>query len=153
MAEIPEVRDSGATGEQEEGNSELVHPNQQTLFPQPIAETIQGLAASNARNLGGVVVAGLVSVSFSQLAHELQDAKSDLRNTRKELSTSYDELSACRTRVAVLEERVTTDSRQKHLRNVAIAGGSMIVGLALQLDPSTLGALPIVLGGLDACLS
>lgn len=151
VTEIPEVKDSGATGDQEAGEKALVHPSQEPLFAPPITAAIQGLASSNAKNMGGVVVANLLSGSFSQLSHELQDAKLDLKNTRREFTTTHGELSKCKTQVAVLEERVSTSSRQKHLCNMAIAGGSIILGLAVQLDHQTLGAIPYVLGGIG-CL-
>ena len=63
---------------------------------------------------------------------------------RKELERVRDQLSESNVRVAVLKERVQTSNRQKHLRNTAIAGGSAILGLAIQLDQ--LGAIPYVLG-------
>ena len=149
VTKIPEVSESGATGNQEATSTGLVLQNQDPPFqPVPIAETIQGLAASNARNMGGAVAANLLSGSFSQLSRELQDAKSDLGDTRRELENVRDELSKSKTRAAVLDERVSTSGRQKHLRNVAIAGGSVILGLASQIDYNQSEALPFVLGAI-----
>ncbi|MDE0392412.1 MAG: hypothetical protein OXI57_10115 [Rhodospirillales bacterium] len=149
MTDIPKVEDSGAAGTQEATSRALVLEEQKTPFGQtPIADTIQGLASSNARSMGGAVVANLLSGSFSQVSFELQDAKRDLQNTRGKLEEVRDELSRSKTRVAVLEERVSNTNRQKHLRNIAIAGGSILFGLAVQLGSDELGVLPFLLGGI-----
>ena len=147
MTEIPEIKESGATGTQEATSIDLVlHGEKNPFHPTSISESIQGLAASNARSMGGAVVATLLSGSFSQLSGELQDAKFELKHIRKELEGVRDQLSESKVRVAVLKERVQTSNRQKHLRNTAIAGGSAILGLAIQLDHNQLGAIPYVLG-------
>lgn len=149
MTEIPEVKESGGTGTQEATSTELVLQDQESPFqPTTIVESVQGLASSNARSMGGAVVATLLSGSFAQLHGELQDTKSELKDVRKDLEGARDQLSTSQKRVAVLEERVSTNSSQRHLRNTGIAGGSIILGVAIQIETNTFDALPYLLGAI-----
>ena len=149
MTEIPEATESGATGTQKATSTEtgLILQDQQTFIPASIAESIQGLAAGDARNFGGLVPATLLSGAFSQISSELQDTKLELRNTHGKLECVRDQLSECRERTAVLAERVKTSSRQKQLCNTAIAGGVAILGLAISLH-NQMEWLPFLLGAL-----
>lgn len=98
--------------------------------------------------MGGAVVATLLSGSFAQLSGELQDTKLDLKNIRKELEATREQLSTSEKRVAVLEERASTNVYQKHLRNTAIAGGSIILGIAIQIESNNFEELPYFLGAI-----
>ena len=148
MAEIPIIEESGATGNQEVASKELtLDDSTAVLPPMPIASAIRGLASSKAKHMGGEFVAAVVSSSFDQLSNDLQSTKRELRDSQSRMDFYRDELSTSEKLVAVLEERVSNSNRQRHLRNTAISGGSIFLGLAVNLQPDTLGVLPFIIGG------
>ena len=153
VTEIPDVQESGSAGTQEAAAAELILPEEASPFQRaPIVDAIQGLAASNPRNMGGVVMSTLLSATVSQLFVELQDAKQQLKDTQEELSGVRGRHASSLAQVAVLEERVSTHRQLKHLRNIAIVGGSVLVGVALQLGDDLSGVVRYLLGGIGLLL-
>lgn len=155
MTNIPEIEETGSSGEQqpEPASGELILPSQESPFrPAPIEETVRGLAATKARSMGGEVAANLISGAFTQLSNDCTDAKSELGATRKALDSTRTELSNCQTREAVLKERVSTHTRGRHLRNVAIVVGTSLLGIGFELNRNNVDILSLFAGGMGILL-
>ena len=149
MTDIPKVIESGTAGTQEAASTELVLQEPESPFqPASIVDSIQGLASRNAKRMGGEVVATLLSGNFTQLSRELNDTKSELREVRSKIEDTRVQLSNSQKRVAVLEERLSANRNQKHFRNISIAGGSIILGIAVQIAQNQLSAAPFFLGAI-----
>lgn len=153
VTEVPEIEETGSAGVQEPESGELIPAQQESPFPlPPITETVQGLAATRPRSMGGEVAANLISGSFTQISNDYAEAKSELRTTRDALDSASDELSKCRVREAVLKERVSTGTRGQHLRNVAIVGGTTLFGIGFELNRNKLEELSFLVGGIGLLL-
>lgn len=153
MTEIPEIEETGSTGEQEATSGELIPPDQETPFPLlPIAESFRGLAATRARSFGGEIGATLASAVVTQISNELSEAKLELRTIREKLELTRIELSSCQTKEAVLRERVSSSVRIRHLRSFTIIGGSLLFPAAIELNKNSLEFLSFVVGGIGLLL-
>ena len=155
MTEIPEIDETGLTGEQqsEPAPGELILPNQESPFrPAPMEETVRGLAATKARSMSGAVAANLISGAFAQLSSDYAEAKSELGTTRANLDSTRKELSNCQIREAVLKERVSTDTHGRHLRNVAIVVGTSLLGIGFELNRNNADVPSLLAGGMGLLL-
>lgn len=134
MTEIPIPQDSGASGLQQTAPTELL-----TLEPErpfrglSMAQTIEGLAASQSQRMGGVIGASIVAASYSQLTYELQEIKGELKITREELKQTLQEHSETKTKAAVLQERVDAIARNQHLRNLGIFVGTTLLTVGVDM--------------------
>lgn len=153
VAEVPEIEDTGSTGGQEKASAEIISPAPRPPFrAQPIAETVQGLAASKHRSFGGEIAANILAAAVSQTSAELADAKQELKETRRALDAARAELAQLKTDNAVLGERVRSGTNGRHLRNTAIAGGTALIGIAIELNRSGLDSLSLLIGGIALAL-
>lgn len=153
MTEIPKPTDTGSAGTQLAGSGELVTVVKESpLTGLPISQRVEGLAATHSRSMGGEVAASLIAGSFTQLSHDLQATKQELSDTRQELKQTHGELSNAKTRVAVLEERVITTEREKHLKNFSITVGTVLIGIGIELYRNNLDRLGFIVGGLGLLL-
>ena len=155
MTEVPEIEKTGSTGEQQPApvTGELILPEQNSPFrTAPITKTVQGLAATKARSMGGEVAASLISGTFTQLSNDYAEAKSDLRATRDSLESTCKELSNCQIREAVLKERVSSGTRGRHLRNVAMVAGTSLLGIGFELNRNNADVLSLLAGGMGLLL-
>ncbi|NKE70628.1 hypothetical protein [Candidatus Manganitrophus noduliformans] len=153
MNEIPEPTETGSAGTQQPGIETAVSAAQESpLDGLPIARAVEGLAATRSRSMGGEVAANLIAGSFSQLSYDLQETKQELRSTRQELERTREELSDYKTKAAVLEERVSTSFKGRHLRNLSITVGTFIIYLGIELYRNNIDKYPYILGGLGALL-
>ncbi|HEX9879312.1 MAG TPA: hypothetical protein VGB25_03860 [Candidatus Binatia bacterium] len=153
MSEIPKIEDSGSKGTQETGSGEIKQVTPEFAFEGlPIVDVVQGLAASNARSLGGHVVANLVAGSLSQISIELQDARKELKAVRADLDATRDKLSCCRIDEAVLRGRISDLTQGRHLRNFAIASGTLLLPIGFELNRNNYGILSIFIGGIGLIL-
>lgn len=151
--DIPEIEDSGSSGEQEKATEVLVLPEQTSPFGnEPIAETMQGLASSNARSLGGEVAASLISATYTQITNSLSEMKDDLKRTRQELSVAKDKLADCKVESAVLKERVASSKSSRHMRSMGIFVGTSLVAIGITLGGSNFDTLAKIIGGLGILL-
>lgn len=133
MTDIPNPVETGSDGTQKTGIENITIP--ETVSPLhglPMIKTLEGLTANKSRGLGGEIVANLLTGSFSQLSHDLQETKKDLQSTRKELSYVQQELSSCKERAAMLQERVNNFTQDRHLRNICISAGTILIGLGIE---------------------
>jgi hypothetical protein len=99
--------------------------------------------------MGGEVAANLIAGSFNQISQELYETKKELKVTRSKLDEKIENLSDCKQRVAVLEERVRAALRNRNLRNFSIFAGTSLIAIALQLENMSVSSYII---GLLGCL-
>lgn len=153
VPEIPRPTETGSAGTQESASMTLVAPEPpRPLDGLPISQRVEGLAASRPRSMGGEVAAGLIAGSFTQLSHELSEARQQLKETQRDLHASQDALAGCRERSAVLDERVRASTRDRHLRNLCIAIGTALIGIAIEFVRNKLETTGYILGFLGALL-
>lgn len=152
MADIPELEETGSTGDQKAVAGEVLPPQPDIPIRfGPMTEAVEGLASSNARAIGGQVPAAMISAFMRQQEMDLQDTKADLRSVRESLDQARSNLAKCRTHEAVLQHQVSSAATDRHLRNLGIAIGSVLLGLAVNVDPGSL-LLSIIMGFAGAVL-
>lgn len=152
VADIPEPIDPGSTGTQIIGTTDIVVIRQESpLHGLPITDAVAGLTASMSNRMGGVA-AGLLTGSFAQLSLDLQEKKQELRSTSQKLEHTRDELNNYKTKTAVLEERVNANSRNKHLRNLSIFVGTLLITFGFELYRNNIERAPYIVGGLGFIL-
>ena len=128
---VPEPQETGSEGTQQpapvvaEPPDEVIRP----LSKFPLAATIEGLASSKARQMGGELVAGLIAGYSTHMATELAESKKETQSLREKNDSLAEELHHARTRCAVLEG----ENRTKHLKNTAITFGVGLIALGIQL--------------------
>lgn len=153
VIEVPENEETGSTGEQQSSSVELIPVDQESPFPlAPIAEAVQGLAADRSRSFGSEVATRLMAAVVTQSSNELADTKSELRASREKLESTRKELSRCETKEAVLQERVSESNRGQLRRNISIAGGMILLGVAFNLSESEFDPLSLLIGALGLVL-
>lgn len=153
MTEIPKPTETGSSGTQQAGTSELVTIAEKSpLSGLPITQRVEGLAATHSRSMGGEVAANLIAGSFSQLSHDLQATRDELNNTRDELRQALNDLSNAKIRVAVLEERSSTAERDRHLKNLSITAGTALIGIGIELYRNNFDKFGVIVGGLGLLL-
>jgi hypothetical protein len=132
VTHVPVPATTGSAGTQKEGSGELIPAAQASPWGAlPMARIVEGLAAAHARSMGGGVASTLIAGAFSQLSYAFEETKQELHTTRQRLDETRTELSGSKTEVAVLRERVGTGSKIKHLTNLAITVGAVLIGLSM----------------------
>jgi hypothetical protein len=153
MSEIPIPQDTGSAGTQESRAGELVALEKESPFKGlPIAQKIEGLAATNSRSMGGEVAANLLAGSFAQLSHDLQSTKQELTDIREELRHAQSDLSKANQKCAVFEDREGTDSQNRHLKNFCIFSGTTLLGMGIELYKNSFDKFGYITGGLGVLL-
>jgi len=153
--EIPVPDSSGSDGSQtaEKRASSLIEKPLEGLH---MAKTIEGLATSHSRALGGEVSSALIAGATSQLAGDYSELKNKHNLLSEKFEAQRDELEKTRTKNAVLSERIRSEAGNKHLRNLAITIGTSLIGTGIYLSRTKLdmyafgafsfGALLLLLG-------
>jgi hypothetical protein len=149
LINIPVPQDTGATGTQEQKNDSV----SLVESPQPpegmiIADRVNGLASTNSRSLGGEVAAGLISSTFTQMSHDLQDAKSQIRYLTKELKTSEQGKHEWKEKASVLQERVEANQTIRTLGNISITLGTALLGIGIELYRNNLEGLSYLISAI-----
>ena len=130
MQQIPKPDASGSSGTQIAAVP--ADDNLQVLDPfggLPIVSAVEGLVASNARAFGGNVPAALLGAATRQIGNDYLELKGEHRRLRAQNEIVRDQLHQAKTRVAVLEDRVRSDGKNKNVRNLCITVGMGLVGL------------------------
>lgn len=132
---IPEPPDSGSNGKQVKADIA-----EGVVMLQPVgrsmANTITGLAATNARAFGSEITSALIAGATSQMSHELDQTRQELRDQRIKNEKLASELSNEKIKRAVLTERIDSFRSSRHLKNVSIAAGSLFFGTGVKLIDS-----------------
>ena len=135
MSEVPTPQDTGSTGSQEASAGELVRVNKESpLKGLPIAQRIEGLAATHSRSMGGDLSAILIAGSFAQLSADLQSTKQELTDIREQLRQSQTDLSKANMKCAVFEDRERKEPQHRHLKNFCIFAGTTILGIGIEVS-------------------
>lgn len=130
---IPIPDRSGSTGGQLPADSSQVFYEANPLQGLHLASTISGLASSNTRSFGGDVSAALIAATARQIGAECSELK--LKNCQLDgrIESLRDELEAERIKSAVLTEKIRSEGRNKHLRNLGITVGTSLLGVGIVL--------------------
>lgn len=115
---MPEPKDTGSSGAQEVATAIVPVGKESPLKGLPIAEALEGLAATRSRSLGGEIAAHVISATFTQLSEDLQKTKRDLKDNQEELKRSVKEFYNVKEENAVLKERLRTQSKEGRFRNI-----------------------------------
>ncbi len=152
---IPVPVNSGSDGHQKQssGVSNLVEKPLEGLV---VVKAIEGLAASHSKSLGGDVSSALIAATTNQLANDYSDLKRNYNSLNEKFEAQRDDLENTRISNAVLSERIQSDSRNKHLRNLSITIGTSLISTGIYLSRTELdiyafgtlvfGALLLLLG-------
>lgn len=151
--DIPKPVETGSDGTQQAHVARLGTVEPESPFSGlPIARVVEGLAMTRARSMGGEVAAGLIAGTMTQLSYSYQETKNELHTANDKLDKIREDLSACKTRAAVLEERVLAHSRSRHLKNISIATGTALIGIGIQLFRNNFDKFSVMVGGLGVLL-
>ncbi len=148
--EVPEPEESGSDGTQRKAGASLNLVPAKPLIA-PMADAIAGLAASHSRTFGGEVASTLIAGATSQMAIELNEAKHELTRLREKLESVMNALSDEKVKTAVLATRIQEFHSTRHLKNIGIAVGTLLVGIGVQLSqgvPPNYGVATIIVGAL-----
>ena len=148
LPKIPEVGDTGSSGTQQETVEPIRIVRDSPMAGLPIMQAVTGLAMAKPKSFGGEIGAHLLAATFTQLSYQLEETKQELRDTRNELKKCETELSDCRTKAAVLRERIDSYSKIHHLKNLSIAGGTILLGIGIQLHRSKMEGAGYFVAGL-----
>ena len=153
---LPTPDKSGSSGSQKPSDSSLELQEAKPLEGLLIARTIQGLASTHSRALGGVVSSALLAGATSQLASDYHELKEQFKTLSGRYESQRDELEKTRTQRAVLVERIRSEGKNKNLRNFIITIGTSLIGTGIFLSRSGLdyyaygaygfGAVLLILG-------
>lgn len=149
MTDVPVVDDSGSAGSQKASSGEVLPLEPESPFEQqPIQEAARGLAATNPRSLGGEVGARFVAASVTHLSNDLQETKKELANVRNRLDAAKDNLSAEKQNSAVLSERLRSIGGVRHIKNISIAVGTVLIGFAIDFSRNKFDSLSVIIAGI-----
>lgn len=146
---VPVPDDSGASGLQKEEQDGQALTPAKPFSEHHIADAIEGIAASNTRALGGEVGSALVAAATRQLVADNENLRAENRDIKSKYDSQRDLLEQHRTKSAVLEERLRSDGRNRHLRNLAITVGVGLIGIGINLGRTQIDAYSIgaIVGG------
>lgn len=154
MTEDPQIAptpdSSGNKGTQSESTADSELVPAKPLEGLPITRAIEGIASTHSRSLGGDTTSALIAGATNQLAYDFQELKREHESLKGRFETQRNELEAARTESAVLTERINSEGKNKHLRNLCIAFGTGLLSTGIYLsrtaiDGFAIGAL--VIGG------
>lgn len=153
---IPIPDRSGSHGRQMPADVSQILREARPLQGLHLATTIEGLASSNTRAFGGDVSAALIGAAARQMASECGDLRNTNQRLHDRIETHRDELETVRIQNAVLSEKISSEGRNKHLRNFSITVGTALIGVGVTLSRAgqdgysvgalVFGALILVLG-------
>lgn len=153
MPDIPQPDETGSAGTQTTGTQQEILPvSSSPVEGLPIAEAVAGLAATKSRSMGGELAARLIDGSFRQVSYDLRETQRELRETRQRLSGVQEELSKCKTKAAVLTERIRAHARGRHLKNLSVMVGTVLVGIGVEAYRNNLTKSSLLIGVLGVLL-
>lgn len=153
MSDLPVPDETGVSGTQVAGSTEPL-PVDPTppIHGLPITQAMEALATTRARSLGGEVAAGLIAGSFTQLSHDLEITRADLRARDEQLRKTHQELGEARTKIAALSERVGSINRMQHLKQLSVFSGTALLGVAVDFYKNNLEKMSYLLGAIGVVL-
>lgn len=143
--DIPNPLLTGSTGTQQPVDGPVVLPEPYNpLAGLPLAQRVEGLAATHARNFGGEVAASLIAGSFSQLSDDLRIQRDRNAEQMAKISSLQDDLTNYRTQTAVLEERLTAVEKTQSIKQIAVFAGTAMLAIAVDLYKGQLNTLAVI---------
>jgi len=136
--EIPIPDKSGGSGKQIVCISTSDFQEANPLEGLHITKTINGLASTHSRSLGGEVTSALIAGVTKQLASDFSELKQKYLYLSNNFDSQRNELEKTRILKAVLVERINSEGRNKHLRNLSITIGTSLIGTGILLSRSGL---------------
>lgn len=130
---IPLPDESGSDGSQAKADTSTQELMPAKVSPMPMADSIIGLASSNSRAFGGEVASTLVAGVAAQMASELQQTKAELSSVRIKAEASASDLADERVKSAVLSERLRAFQATRHIKQLGVAVGTLLLGTGFQL--------------------
>ena len=150
---IPEPPGGGSTGKQQPVASDITPIEPYTpLAGLPLAQRVEGLAATRPRNFGGEIAANLLAGSFSQMSTDLQLHREQASTAFERVNHLQQELGTANTRVAVLEERLAAHDRTQNVKHIAIFAGTVLLAVAIDLFKAEMKAVGTIVAVLGAGL-
>jgi hypothetical protein len=135
---IPQPDPSGIEGSQIKENDSISLVETKPFEGLQMAKTIQGLAISHARSLGGEVTSALIAGATRQIANDYEELKQQYYKLNLKYETQRDKLEEIRIDKAVLSEKISADGRNKNLRNLSITIGTSLFGTGIFLSKTEL---------------
>lgn len=135
---IPVPDTSGSSGSQTSVSGEVELIEAKPLEGLHMARTIEGLASSHSKSLGGEVVSALLAGATNQMACDYQELKKNHKDLSNKFDNQRDELETVRTENAVFKQIINSDRQNKHLRNFSITMGTGLIGTGIYLSRSNL---------------
>lgn len=146
--QIPVPDNSGGSDEQTQGtgNGELI--TSKTFEGLHMVHTINGLAATHSKSLGGEVASTLLAGMTQQMSNDYQELKFKFEKLSEKYEEQRNVLEETRTDKAVLKNTINSERQNKHLRNFAITIGTgfMSTGIFLgrtQIDFYSVGTFGV----------
>lgn len=138
---IPIPDRSGSSGNQVAANG-----TQQFIEAHPfqglqIASTIEGLAAANTKAFGGEVAAAVIAAATRQINQDFSEIKKENQRLKDRIENMRDELERTRTKNAVYAEKIRSEGKNKHLRNLSITVGTTLIGIGIALNRTSVTGL------------
>jgi hypothetical protein len=153
MIDVPIPQETGSSGTQQTALTEvLLVENASPIYGLPITQAVQGLVASNSKNMGGEVTAKLLLASLNQMAYDFQATKNELKSTLVELQSTSKELSAIKVTAAVLDERVNSIVREQRGKDIFNIVGGLLIGISYDLFKGNFNIYGFILAGLGLLL-
>lgn len=135
--EIPEPADSGSDGTQKEGEQSLELFEASQFDGENIVQAIQGLAATNTRVFGSEATSALIAGIASQSASDVRYFKGAAHQLQNKVDELSENLSTVKIDNAVLKERINSSRKIRHLRNLGIAIGTLLLSASIPLFDSS----------------
>lgn len=135
-SEVPIPDDSGSSGDQKSATTtgQILPARPQRGLP--VVDALEGLAASTAKRLGEFGSA-MLAATARQLADDNQDLKDENRRMQELLESLRNDRESERIKNAVLTERIESDGRNRHLRNLGITVGTGLASTGIILLRTT----------------
>jgi hypothetical protein len=151
--EIPKPPGIGSAGNQQPEASDFTPIEPYVpLTGLPMAQRVEGLAATKPRSLGGEVAATFLAGSFSQMSTELQLQREQASSAIERADRLQQQLAISTARVAVLEERLAAYERIQTVKHIAVFAGTALLAVSIDLFKAELKGLGSIVGFLGAAL-
>jgi len=109
----------------------------------PIASAIEGIATNNTRNFGGEIASRLMAGAMQQIANDTNGLKMENCRLIERNDSLMEDFGKMQVQHAILAEKIRSEGRNKHLRNLSITVGTSLIGIGITLSRTNLDAYSI----------
>lgn len=134
---IPEVPDSGSTGDQaEDKKTEILPPISQVPYgSSEFGAALDMIVATNSRGISSAAATHLLVGRFKEIEAEKQEIRDERRSLQAQLNAEKASLAECQTRLARLQERLRHVRQEKLILNFASIGAGLMLSVAFMPSP------------------